>query len=60
MVMRAGSMDLRKLAEVNAGGLPLNKLRKYSSELASVMRCVVFVNTGGGRDTVRDVEDLCT
>lgn len=39
MVMRAESMDLRKLAEVNAGGLPLSKLRKYSSELASVMRC---------------------
>eukprot|EP00903_Cladosiphon_okamuranus_P010311 g9758.t1 len=40
MVMRAASMDLRKLAEVSKGGLPLNKIRKYASEIASVMRCV--------------------
>lgn len=38
MVMRAESMDLRKLAEVTRGGLPENKLRKYASEIASVMR----------------------
>lgn len=38
MVMRAESMDLRKLAEVNGGGLPQNKKRKYASEIASVMR----------------------
>ncbi len=47
MVMRAESMDLRKLAEVNAGWLPLNKLRKYSSELASVMRCGGLMYMGG-------------
>lgn len=38
MVMKAGSMDLRKLAEQR--GLSQNKLRKYTSEMASVMRWV--------------------
>lgn len=38
MVMRAGSTDLRKLAEVNGGGLPQNKLRKYGAAMASAMR----------------------
>ncbi|CAM9457116.1 unnamed protein product [Ectocarpus fasciculatus] len=40
MVMRAGSTDLRKLAEVNGGGLSPNKLRKYGAAMASAMRCV--------------------
>ncbi|CAN0551778.1 unnamed protein product, partial [Ectocarpus sp. 12 AP-2014] len=40
MVMRAGSTDLRKLAEVNGGGLSQNKLRKYGAAMASAMRCV--------------------
>lgn len=40
MVMKAESMDLRKLAEANGGGLSQNKLRKYASEMASVMRWV--------------------
>lgn len=40
MVMKAGTMDLRKLAEVNGGGLSQNKIRKYASEMASVLRWV--------------------
>lgn len=38
MVMRAESMDLRKLADGSGGGLPQTKIRKYTSEMASVMR----------------------
>lgn len=38
MVMPAESMDLRKLAEINGGGLSQNKIRKYAAEIASVMR----------------------
>lgn len=38
MVMRAGNMDLRKLADGSGGGLPQSKVRKYASEMASVMR----------------------
>ena len=37
MVMRAESMDLRKLADGSGGGLPQTKIRKYTSEMASVM-----------------------
>lgn len=40
MVMRAESMDLRKLADGSGGGLPQSKVRKYASEMASVMRCM--------------------
>ncbi|CAM9133049.1 unnamed protein product, partial [Hapterophycus canaliculatus] len=40
MVMRAGSTDLRKVAEVNGGRLPQNKQRKYASQMASTVRCV--------------------
>lgn len=47
MVMRAESMDLRKLAEVNGGGLSQNKLRKYASEMASVMRWVETLRLEG-------------
>lgn len=38
MVMRAGSTDLRKAAELNGGRLSQNKQRKYASEMASAMR----------------------
>ena len=38
MVMTAESMDLRKLADGSGGGLPQSKIRKYASEMASVMR----------------------
>lgn len=38
MVMQAESMDLRKLAEANGGGLARATLRKYASDMASTMR----------------------
>lgn len=38
MVMRAETMDMRKLAEANRGSLAPAKLRKYASEMANVMR----------------------
>lgn len=38
MVMRAGALDMRKLAESNNGNISPRKLRKYASEMASVVR----------------------
>ena len=42
MVMRAESMDLRKLADGSGGGLPQTKIRKYTSEMASV--CLLYTS----------------
>lgn len=41
MVMRSGTMDLRKFAELNGeGSLAPARIREYASEMASVMRWV--------------------
>eukprot|EP00904_Undaria_pinnatifida_P002221 jgi/Undpi1/119/HiC_scaffold_1.g00119.m1 len=40
MIMKAESMDLRKLADGSGGGLPQNKIQKFASDMASVMRCM--------------------
>ncbi|CAM9391009.1 unnamed protein product [Ascophyllum nodosum] len=41
MVMQAGTVDLRKVAESSGeGGLAPPKIRKYASEMASIMRCI--------------------
>lgn len=58
MVMRAESMDLRKLAEGSGGGVAQGKLRKYSSEMASIIRqacvCMCFeLRTGQRKEVVR-------